>query len=238
MADKKISQLNSAGALSGSEVFPIVQSSVTKKLALNDIGLNYISINAPIDFQNLINSDGLLPNRIYQINQAHNGLCIVYIQAVDVNKINPNGLAIYLNNVMSYEITVSCVYNYNDDNLDYVFIPNVLTEITTSVTNKNAGQALLERVTWEQLFYGYISNCSFYDCMFDTSNGDSINTSTSMSNSSFTACTFYANSNGVTFNSCVLSSCVLNVDESFFGNCEFNNSTFYNRNAQVLSSVG
>lgn len=37
MADKKISQLNSAGALAGTEVLPIVQSGETKKLALNAI---------------------------------------------------------------------------------------------------------------------------------------------------------------------------------------------------------
>lgn len=37
MADKKISALNSAGALAGTEVLPIVQSGETKKLALNAI---------------------------------------------------------------------------------------------------------------------------------------------------------------------------------------------------------
>ena len=43
MADKKISELTSASALTGQEIVPIVQSSSTKKTTTHDISNKYIS---------------------------------------------------------------------------------------------------------------------------------------------------------------------------------------------------
>ena len=45
MADKKISQLDAASALQGTEVFPLVQSSTTRQASINDVKNYLIATN-------------------------------------------------------------------------------------------------------------------------------------------------------------------------------------------------
>lgn len=45
MADKKISELTSASALTGTELVPLVQSSTTKKTTINDITNHIITVS-------------------------------------------------------------------------------------------------------------------------------------------------------------------------------------------------
>lgn len=49
MADKKISQLDSASALSGSETFPLVQGGTTKKGTINHISNFLIATNITVE---------------------------------------------------------------------------------------------------------------------------------------------------------------------------------------------
>jgi hypothetical protein len=104
MADKKISLLNSANALSGSEVLPIVQSGITKKVSILDLTDNkkvfqYVSQNLNSNPANISTRINALPNFTISQDQILGFKDFVYsganLQRIDVYELKNIGKGNY-----------------------------------------------------------------------------------------------------------------------------------------------
>jgi hypothetical protein len=104
MADKKISLLNSANALSGSEVLPIVQSGITKKIEVKDLTDNkkvfqYVSQNLNSNPANISTRINALPNFTISQDQILGFKDFVYsganLQRIDVYELKNIGKGNY-----------------------------------------------------------------------------------------------------------------------------------------------
>jgi hypothetical protein len=104
MADKKISLLNSANALSGLEVLPIVQSGITKKVSILDLTDNkkvfqYVSQNLNSNPANISTRINALPNFTISQDQILGFKDFVYsganLQRIDVYELKNIGKGNY-----------------------------------------------------------------------------------------------------------------------------------------------
>jgi hypothetical protein len=104
MADKKISLLNSANALSGFEVLPIVQSGITKKVSILDLTDNkkvfqYVSQNLNSNPANISTRINALPNFTISQDQILGFKDFVYsganLQRIDVYELKNIGKGNY-----------------------------------------------------------------------------------------------------------------------------------------------
>ena len=97
--DKKISQLNQATSLSPGDFFAVVQSGETKKIDFADLFTSQPANFAT--FQTAIANGTLIPGSIYYLTDVQNTMAEtitakILVQAVDVNKINPNAIRLQL----------------------------------------------------------------------------------------------------------------------------------------------
>jgi hypothetical protein len=211
--DKKISQLNQATSLSPGDFFAVVQSGETKKVDFADLFTSQPANFAT--FQQAISDGTLIPGSIYYLTDVQNTLAEtitakILVQAVDVNKINPNAIRLQLVPNYSTLSIWSSGGSYSIGN-KVIWGSRVWTNLT-GVTGSAPDALTLDGANWDEV--SYVAGVNYTEipipCVYDIlndlitcqeHNGIKVCTSlNSVVNLGWSACDF--SDWGQTFNDC------------------------------------